>query len=866
MKRHLRCLAPYAFFLALTVNCVFGSTFTPLAWQQLVQNHSNPKFIGQRKHTTWVRDLNRNFIDDEIESRFKPGGHVNVILDLNRCMSPGQIKDTFARFGRVVYASRTISTVYLNDVLFDSLRSLSERPEVAMIEWQAPNTPEAIDTASRAIDAHSSHTYAGSAQDNGLDGTGVVVAVVGTGVSDTANSGTNGFAQLNGKLVAGYDATNPSDPGDGSTDPPDVETYHESLMAAIIVGAPAPAGITCRTPNDRSPANCAGIASGAKYVNVRQCSIDASGVHCDSTSGAKALDWVAANAQKFNIRVVNMSFSESCVSDDGTSASAQQANYLVALGMVAVVAAERSWSPMTPPGCTPPFTITLGEQWVTAAGSGSFTIQATGSDDNGTVIRTDDLIWSNYTTGPRIDFNFQSPDVLALKPDIAAPGQNLTVYQSGTTVISGISGTSPATAIVSGAAALLLQKFNQEITPDSLKQLLLTGVDPSHNTPYGTMTGPWGNWDKAFGWGILNVGGALQAASAQSTDVTFPNCVTGAVVGSPCNLANGAPSWDNEVDITTPSTPQQGVPTTINVAIYNAGPSVATNVLVNFGVYDFATATPEFYHIGTQVVATINPGQTITVPQAWTPSMDSHQCIQISIAYGLDSNYTNNVTQRNFFPAPSLYHVRVENPFFVPTTYEVKATSARDGWVCRTNRTSFQLQPEDCPFDLQVTFEAPRGTKPNERAKCHVAVYATPQGGAKRLTGGVTAETYVPQKCKVYGQVVAPSGAPVDHAQVTFIRLDHLEEAVHPERQEDREASVRTDDEGVFGVEITPDILVLIRIEREGVGQGEFKLRPSCGLSLNGLVLHPNEIEIKPVTPGVIQGTREKTGEARSSE
>ncbi len=272
---------------------------------------------------------------------------------------------------------------------------------------------------------------------------------------------------------------------------------------------------------------------------------------------------------------------------------------------------------------------------------------------------------------------------MALKPDIASPAQNLTVYQSGTQVFTGVSGTSPAAAIVSGAAALLLQKFNQEITPDSLKQLLLTGADSSHNSPYGTMAGPWGNWDKAFGWGILNVGGALQAAAGQATDLTFPNCTTGAAIGTPCNLANGAPVWDNEVDITTPSTPQQGVLTTVSVPVKNAGPNVATNVLVNFGVYDYTSSTPEFYHVGTQVIATINPGQTITVSQAWLPSMDSHQCIQVSIAYGLDSNYTNNVTQRNFFPAASLYHVRVENHFFVPTLYEVKTTSTRDQWVCK---------------------------------------------------------------------------------------------------------------------------------------------------------------------------------------
>jgi len=106
---------------------------------------------------------------------------------------------------------QTISTVYLNDVPFDSLHKLP-KPEIAMIQWQAPMTPEAIDVPrapSKRIPATLPRTVA---QDNNLDGTGVVVAVIGTGVSDTANSGSNGFVQLTG-TCRGYDATNPNDPG-----------------------------------------------------------------------------------------------------------------------------------------------------------------------------------------------------------------------------------------------------------------------------------------------------------------------------------------------------------------------------------------------------------------------------------------------------------------------------------------------------------------------------------------------------------------------------------------------------------------------------------------------------------------------------
>ena len=57
-----------------------ASKFTPLEWQQRVEKHADPQLVGQRKHTTWSRDLDRNFIDDAIEARYSPGELVDVIV------------------------------------------------------------------------------------------------------------------------------------------------------------------------------------------------------------------------------------------------------------------------------------------------------------------------------------------------------------------------------------------------------------------------------------------------------------------------------------------------------------------------------------------------------------------------------------------------------------------------------------------------------------------------------------------------------------------------------------------------------------------------------------------------------------------
>ena len=232
--------------------------YTPLVWQREISQHAIPPMVGQRKHFTWVRDRNRNFIDDELEANAGAAGRVDVTIDVNRCLTPEQIVAAFSPFGKISYVGKLITVVLLDQVYEKDLPRLAALPEVAMVERRELMNPT-LDVASAAAEAHKSSIYAGlSAEDQGLDGTGVTIAFIGTGVSDAL------FSPLSGKRVAGFDATDPSDPGDGSTNPPDTTT-HESVMAVLAVGAPV-FGQTCRTQAGAGIAqSCAGIASGAKY-------------------------------------------------------------------------------------------------------------------------------------------------------------------------------------------------------------------------------------------------------------------------------------------------------------------------------------------------------------------------------------------------------------------------------------------------------------------------------------------------------------------------------------------------------------------------------------------------------------------------
>ena len=86
--------------------------------------------------------------------------------------------------------------------------------------------------------------------------------------------------------------------------------------------------------------------------------------------------------------------------------------------------------------------------------------------------------------------------------DIVAPGSAFTTGSTlGSQVYGNASGTSVATPYVSGAAALLYS-LNPNLTPSQVEGFLESSADDR---------GPAG-WDNRYGWGRLNVNGALIAA------------------------------------------------------------------------------------------------------------------------------------------------------------------------------------------------------------------------------------------------------------------------------------------------------------------------------------------------------------------
>lgn len=837
---------------------------TPAGWRRLVEEPPGSRFFGQRKHIGWNRDGNRNFIDDEIEARFKEGDHVNVIVELNDCIPIEQIVSRLSTIAPVTYVGRLVSCAYMRQVPYGQLDSLAAFPEVAMVEWQAPYRG-IIGTSTRAVQAVVSAHYGDRMAARKADGTGwrsngsgwtgkdIVIAIFDTGVANKVGALPGVGPGAAEPIVAGFDATvyedldgdreddsitNPStctpncedEPGDGTTDPdPAGGTDEHGTMVAAVALARAQPGADCGTPTTEAMSpDCGGVAPGAKLVDVKVCEYSN---NCDFDGSAdgdvmQGIDWVGMNRENFSIDVANFSISdgEDC---DGNCAVCEAVNYLAALGVVPVAGFGNADCEKVADCADKKTDLTAGERRVATPAAASYAISVSGTNDGGTVDRDDDKLYTRYLKGPRMATTaagtYLGTGLLGNKPDLAAPAETIeTITVAGT--FDTQSGTSYAAPQVAGAVALLLEADAEVdpadvMDPAAAKDLLIRAAD---KRPLGTNP-----WDEAYGGGLLNVYNAL--ITTHSADLRFAHCAGAATsAGSPCPLTSGLPSWLNYLDLKTEGDLKVGETITIKADIVNDGPDDAKGVLVSFGVYNFGAGTNRYHEIGTQTVD-ISAGGSATVPQSWTISEAGHRCLQVTIHYGLDSKYGNNRTQRNLDIAASKYDLRVENPYMAPARFHVVAASERPEWPCSANPSVFDLGgPDDCPKNVEVIFRAPRTAPPGARANCNVSVFATRPGQLdSTLIGGVTVQTFVPRPCRLIGQVVDRDGMPLRGVRLFFTR--EVPRGILRAPWE-RERRATTDRDGVFDLDALPDAHQMLRVVLSGVGEWTIPIKPRCGV------------------------------------
>jgi serine protease AprX len=358
-------------------------------------------------------------------------------------------------FGGSVGRQLEILGGFTAEIPADRLDALRAVAGVQSVTEDAGLALSSTDVESQAAQAGSLYTIANEVTgasamwDAGYTGKGVDVAVIDSGVVPV-----DGF-KTPGKVVYGPDLTL-----EANGTARNLDTYgHGTHMSGIIAGRDSAAGAS--VSGDSS--NFVGMAPDARIVSIKVA--DAKG-QTDVSQAIAAIDWVVQNRDKggLNIRVLNMSFGTDGVQDyvlDPLAYAAEQAWHK---GIVVVVAVGNEG---------------FGTGKVNNPAYDPYLIAVGSSSSNGTATTADDVVsaFSNDGDGTR------NPDLVAPGDKVVSlrsPGSHLdTTYPAariGERLFRG-SGTSQAAAVVSGAAALLIQQ-RPGITPDQVKALLTGTAEP----------------------------------------------------------------------------------------------------------------------------------------------------------------------------------------------------------------------------------------------------------------------------------------------------------------------------------------------------------------------------------------------------
>ena len=336
----------------------------------------------------------------------------------------------------------------------------------------------------------------------GLNGSGVTVAVVDTGIAY--------HPALYQKVIANVSMVT----GDPSTSD---AHGHGTHIAGIIAGASsASSGVTSLYRG--------GIAPGVKLVNVRVLGKDGTGWTSDVIAG---IEWVIENRDKYKIRAMNLSLGHPVTEPSTTDPLCRAVMKASMAGIAVIVSAGNA-------GKADDGSPILGG--ISSPGNSPYAITVGAINTKGTVSRSDDVMATYSSRGPT---KFEH----AVKPDVVAPGNkinSLEIYGSylqrnypqfhlagkaGNGYMS-LSGTSMSAAVVTAGAALLIQA-HPNITATQLKIALQSGS--TYMADGGLMGG---------GAGSVNFWSSRKMANSGLTNILS------SVVGGVLTPSSGVIFWD----------------------------------------------------------------------------------------------------------------------------------------------------------------------------------------------------------------------------------------------------------------------------------------------------------------------------------
>jgi serine protease AprX len=331
----------------------------------------------------------------------------------------------------------------------------------------------------------------------GYTGKGVDVALIDSGVSPVPGLSDPG------KIVNGPDLSLESQAPNLTY----LDTFgHGTFMAGLIAGRDG-------APSDSAPASVyLGMAPDARIVSLKVATADGG---TDVSQVIAAIDWVIQHRADdgLNIRIINLSYATNATQDYGIDPLSYAAEQAWKKGLV-VVAAGGNYGFQSHMNNAPALGDPAVDRYLIAVGS---------SDSTGTPNVGDDVVpsfspWPKRGATRGVDLVAQGVHLQGLRVtnsfiDVNHPEGLLDArYFRG-------SGTSQSAAIVSGAAALILQKY-PGATPDQVKRLVMNSAYPIKGK------------SQAIGAGELQLGPALSSGLPIWTQIWAPSTGTGSVEGS----------------------------------------------------------------------------------------------------------------------------------------------------------------------------------------------------------------------------------------------------------------------------------------------------------------------------------------------
>jgi len=383
----------------------------------------------------------------------------------------------------------------------DAIPTLRGLPGVVSFSADAEMQPQTA-TYDPATDVNSMNAvtrYTGAVDwwNTGYTGAGIDVAVIDTGVSPVEGLATPG------KVLNGPDLSIESQAPNLRY----LDTFgHGTFMAGLIAGHDS----ALTAPYADAPASAyRGMAPDARIVSLKVGTADGG---TDVSQVIAAIDWVVQHAQDpgLNIRILNLSYGTNSTQSYTIDPLAFAAEQAWKHGIVVVAAGGNSGfqrhmnnAPALSNPAVDPFLLAVGA-----------------SDSQGTDTLGDDLVpafspWAKRGATRGVDMVAPGTHLQGLRVPNSYIDANHPEGLLGDQYFRG-SGTSQAAAIISGAAALVLQKF-PSATPDQVKHLLTT-------TAY-----PISGKSQAIGGGELQLSAALAAPLPTFTQWWAPSTGVGSL-------------------------------------------------------------------------------------------------------------------------------------------------------------------------------------------------------------------------------------------------------------------------------------------------------------------------------------------------